>query len=608
MNKKKITFKQMSERLNIINILDINNLDFNLEVANSAIAMFGAFIVSIITTISMICVNPGKLMVISSIYPTVAMPIIFPITGVIFKDIDSVIARHLCVIYMITIGPAVYYCTGSLGLGVIWMVFTLIYTVTGLKTKSRYFILVLEFIIFSLAIFLGIEGMVPLTHINEDKINALIIIGLFQVSFFTIFVILFQDRILRKVMSDLFVAKEELTAYSEELIAQNKEIQDINEQLTSTKDSLQESLEKQRVFSAAMHHELRNPLNGILGVTQIMLNDREIQPEQAKLIKMANNSANTLLGVVNDLLDYSKVEAGKFEVHFDKIGLSTIKEKLISTFSLSATEKGLDYSVVIENDSPETIITDGGRIIQILVNFTSNAIKYTKKGFVKVNIAVKDSILKLSVQDSGEGISDEAKKVLFIPYTRINEEKHGLIQGTGLGLYIVKSIVNALNGEITIESELGKGSTFAVSIPIEKCEDTAISTESTLQENVIPDFSNIKILSVDDSDINLAIISGLLEQTGATIDCRLSGKEALELLQEHRDYDLIFLDHLMPEMDGVQLYKEIRKLGITTPIFILTANADKSYEELYRETGFTAKLDKPIQINSLYNLIKKYTV
>ncbi|MDO5155070.1 MAG: response regulator [Eubacteriales bacterium] len=607
-NKKSdITTKQIVERLNIKNLLNVKQLDFDLEIANSAIAMFGAYIVSIITTISMLIVQPGEFLTISSVYPTIAMPFFFLFFDILFKDIDSVIARNLCVIFMISIGPEVYFLTGSLGLGAIWMIFTYIFTITGIKTRISKFYIILESIVYTISIVLGLNGKVPITHISDAKIIALTITGLLQVSFFTIFVISFQDRILRKVITDLSSAKEDLTAYSEELIAQNREIQEINMTLANTKDELQESLEKQRVFSAAMHHELRNPLNGIMGATQVLLNDSNISEEQSKIIRIANTSATSLLGIVNDLLDYSKVEAGKFEIHIDKISLSAIKEKLIDTFRIPTWEKGLALEITMEENCPDVIKTDGGRIYQILVNFISNSVKYTKSGFVKANISIENNILHLCVKDSGEGISDEAKKVLFIPYTRINEEKHGLIQGTGLGLYIVKSIVTALNGNINVESEVGKGSTFLVDIPIEVCEEENKEDSSSNKiSNTIHDFSNTKILSVDDSKINLHIFRSLLEKTGAKVDCRQSGKDALALLREQDDYDLIFLDHLMPEMDGVELYKEIRKLGITVPIFILTANADKSYEDLYRETGFTAKLDKPVQVQELYSLIEKY--
>lgn len=607
-NKKNdITTKQIMERLHIMNLLNVNQLNFDLEVANSAIAMFGAYMVSITTTIAMLIVHPGSFLIISSVYPTIAMPIFFLIFGVLFKDIDSVIARNLCVIFMLSIGPEVYYLTGSLGLGAIWMIFTYIFTVTGIKTKINIFYIVLQSVIYVIAIALGLKGIVPITHISDAKVTALTIVALFQVSFFTIFVISFQDKILRRVIGDLSSAKEELTAHSEELIAQNQEIQAINIALADTKEDLQESLEKQKVFSAAMHHELRNPLNGIMGATQILLSDPNITEEQSKLIRIANTSASSLLGIVNDLLDYSKVEAGKYEIHIDKISLSAIKEKLIEAFRIPISEKGLALEITIDENCPDIIKTDGGRIYQILVNFISNSVKYTKEGFVKANISVKNNTLHLCVKDSGEGISDEAKKVLFIPYTRINEEKHGLIQGTGLGLYIVKSIVIAMNGTINVESEVGKGSTFLVDIPVEICEDENEGNISTNKTNdTAPDFSSLKILNVDDSKVNLLIFKGLLKPTDAKVECRQSGREALELLNEQNDFDLIFLDHLMPEMDGVELYKEIRKLGITVPIFILTANADKSYEELYRQTGFIAKLDKPVQIQELYSLIEKY--
>lgn len=605
--KRDITTRQIMERLHIKNLLNVKKLDFDLEVANSAIAMFGAYIVSIITTISMLIIQPGNFLIISSVYPTVTMPLFFLFFDILFKDIDSVIARHLCVIFMIAIGPEVYYLTGSLGLGAIWMIFTYCFTTTGIKTRMRYLYVVLETIVYAIAIALGLTGKVPITHISEDKITALTIVALLEVAFFIIFVISFQDRILRKLITDLSSAKEDLTAYSEELIAQNHEIQDINAVLADTKDDLQKSLEKQRVFSAAMHHELRNPLNGIIGVMQILQNDSNIPEEQLNLIRIANTSATSLLGIVNDLLDYSKVEAGKFEIHMDKVRLSAIRDRLLDTFRIPTSEKGLSLEVTIDEKCPDVIKSDGGRIYQILVNFISNAVKYTESGYVKATISLEDSRLHLCVKDSGEGISEEAKKVLFIPYTRINEEKHGLIQGTGLGLYIVKSIVTALNGNISVESEVGKGSTFLVDIPVEICEAENKDTDASNRiSNAVPDLSNTKLLYVDDSKINLRIFSGLLKQTGASVDCRESGKEALALLQEQKDYDYIFLDHLMPEMDGVELYKEIRKLGITVPIFVLTANADKSYEDLYRETGFTAKIDKPVQIQELYRLLEKY--
>lgn len=376
-------------------------------------------------------------------------------------------------------------------------------------------------------------------------------------------------------------------------------------------------------FLAKMSHEIRTPINAIIGMNEMIL--RECNSNEC--IEYANNvkeASEVLLSTVNDILDFSKIESGKLEIVEKEYSLAHLITDCRNLITDRAAGKKLEF--VIQNDSnlPRKLIGDEIRIRQIAVNLLTNAVKYTEKGKVTFSVTMEklseDSIsLGLAVTDTGIGIAKENLEKLFASFVRIENEKTRNIEGTGLGLDITKQLVNLMRGGINVESELGKGSTFSVKLPQKVSDFTPVGNLSEnraamAEENkkeYMPEFvnENVRLLAVDDTKMNLVVITKLLKKTMANIDTAMSGAEALELIQKTK-YDIIFLDHMMPEMDGIETLQRIKAMencpNAGTPVIALTANAVSGAEEMYLENGFDGFLSKPIKADVLEKTIVKY--
>lgn len=404
------------------------------------------------------------------------------------------------------------------------------------------------------------------------------------------------------------MAAEELR---EALIGVNEEVNAQNAELKRVTDELRKTNEDQKIFTASMNHELRTPLNGIIGSMQVMLQDDSLSEEQRSNIERALKSGNILLEIVNNMLDFSKMEAGQFEIIEHDFDLRDIIDALTKSFEPLAEKQGLKYILNVPTDTICSLNGDATRIQQIAMNLISNAIKYTDEGSVSVSFAVLENKIRFVVADTGQGMTESAQKDLFTPYKRFNVVKNASIQGTGLGLAIVNNLINSMNGVIEIDSKLGKGSTFTVELPI-KVVDSSIKWETKKDvEHIEVTSLNLigkKILCVDDNKVNLAIFKGLLKQTEADIELVDSGKSAIEKSLQ-RKYDIIFMDCMMPEMDGIEAMKRIRELSSInayTPIIALTANAGPTKEAEYREIGFEGYLPKPVIRDELLSLLAHY--
>ncbi len=380
--------------------------------------------------------------------------------------------------------------------------------------------------------------------------------------------------------------------------------------------------EAQAKFLANMSHEIRTPINAVIGMDEMILrecDDADIR-EYAGNIKRASNM---LLGLVNDILDFSKIESGQFELVEEEYDLVPLikDEKLI----LSTRAGGKPISIIVEVDSnlPSRLVGDELRIKQIITNLISNAVKYTKEGSVTLKVFyewIGADIIKLcfSVTDTGIGIKKEDISKLFDNFKRLEIDKNRNIQGTGLGLSIAKQLTELMNGDIVVVSEYGKGSKFTLSIPqkvvdrkpIGDIEDILNSTSAneTTQSGIFV-APEAKILIVDDNAMNLSVIKALLKQTQIKVDTATSGKECLKMTS-HKKYDMILLDHMMPELDGVATLKIMRddknnpnRNGI---IIALTANAVAGCREMYLEYGFTDYFSKPIQADKFDEMLLKY--
>ncbi|MGN0167604.1 MAG: response regulator [Acetatifactor sp.] len=375
-------------------------------------------------------------------------------------------------------------------------------------------------------------------------------------------------------------------------------------------------------FLANMSHEIRTPINGILGMNAMLLKECRDEGllEYAKNIQSAGQS---LLSIVNDILDISKIEAGKLEILPVEYELFSVLNDCCNMTRVRAENKALSFHMVIDSNLPSRLYGDEVRIRQVINNFLSNAVKYTKEGTVTLLLnfeeEAEDKInLVISVQDTGIGIREEDIGKLFTSFTRIEEKRNRSIEGTGLGLNLTKNLVDMMGGEISVESVYGKGSCFTAKIPQkvvgrEPMGDFEKRYQKFLNTSETNDFSLLapeaQILVVDDVEMNLKVVRGLLKQSQIQIDTAESGAQCLKYV-EAKHYDIVFLDHMMPEMDGIETLQHMKlqpgTLNQNTPVIMLTANATIGAREEYMQAGFSDYLTKPIREEELQEMLVKY--
>ncbi len=372
-------------------------------------------------------------------------------------------------------------------------------------------------------------------------------------------------------------------------------------------------------FLANMSHEIRTPINTILGMDELIL--REAQ--NINVIEYAQNiktEGKTLMSLINDLLDFSKIESGKMELTETEYSVSSLLHDVIAMFSIKAEEKGLELSVEVAEDIPAMLCGDEIRIKQILSNLLSNAVKYTEHGYVGIEVDwepqdEKNVILCITVKDSGIGIRKEDMDAIFEEFKRFDIKRNNKVEGTGLGMSITAQLLRMMNGKIFIDSEYGSGSEFKVRIPQEVADDTPMGKYSYMKQT--PDRGNVRetftapkarILVVDDNLMNRVVVKGLLKQTLLQIEESANGVDCLKKVQDTH-YDIILMDHMMPGMDGVETLKRLRLQDgacVDTPVIVLTANAVVGVKDYYLEQGFDDYLSKPISGRLLEEMLLKY--
>lgn len=418
----------------------------------------------------------------------------------------------------------------------------------------------------------------------------------------------------------------------------NQELMIANEEAEKAKADAIAAANAKSVFLANMSHEIRTPINAILGMDTMILrecNDNEIL-EYAGNIQSASQ---TLLSLINDILDFSKIETGKLELVAGDYALSSLINDVYHMLISKAKEKGLALNVESDKNLPAKLYGDEVRIRQIIVNILNNAIKYTKKGSVTLTVGMselkpsdttdhstdsksdditdKNTIITFRIADTGIGIKNENISHLFDSFSRFDEEKNKYIEGTGLGLAITKQLVDLMNGEIVVTSEYGKGSVFTVSIPQKIVSDLKIGdisekyNEPSNKKKKKSTFTapDANVLVVDDVKMNINVFKALLKRTEINVDSAMSGSEALAMIKEKK-YDIIFLDHMMPDMDGIETYQNMKMLednpNKDTTVVMLTANAIMGAKEEYLGIGFSDYLSKPVQAPKLEAMILKY--
>ena len=415
----------------------------------------------------------------------------------------------------------------------------------------------------------------------------------------------------------------------------NQELTIANEEAEKAKAEAIAAAKAKSVFLANMSHEIRTPINAILGMDTMILRESD----DKDILEYAGNiqsASQTLLSLINDILDFSKIETGKLELVQGDYALSSLINDVYHMLLGKAKEKGLAFNVDSDKNLPAKLYGDEVRIRQILVNILNNAIKYTEKGSVTLNVGMseqqnadainnnvtgsqpaKNIIITFTISDTGIGIKSENISHLFDSFSRFDENKNKHIEGTGLGLAITKQLTKLMNGKINVTSKYGEGSVFEVSIPQKVVSDLKIGDISE-KYNTAPDKKkkkasftapDAKVLVVDDVKMNINVFKALLKRTKISVDSAISGPEALEMIKDNK-YDIIFLDHMMPDMDGIETYKHMKELeenpNKDTTVIMLTANAIMGAKEEYLGIGFSDYLSKPVQAAKLEAMILKY--
>ena len=377
---------------------------------------------------------------------------------------------------------------------------------------------------------------------------------------------------------------------------------------------------------ATVSHEIRTPMNAILGMAEIQLLNNTTSKEAKEAFGLIYDSGNLLVNIINDILDFSKMEAGKLKLNIDKYELPSVIYDATQLICHRYESVPIEFALKIDPNTPFTLLGDQLRIKQILNNLLSNAFKYTEEGFVKFSVSAESAsndvaTLVLRVSDSGKGMSEDQLEQLFDEYTRFNTETNRYSDGTGLGMSITKRLVDLMDGEITVKSQPGKGTTFTVRLPQKRLNDSVCGekVEKNLQEPLSQRTAKTsrmqftreympygRVLIVDDVETNLYVAEGMLVPYGLRVESVLSAKSAIHKIRDGGVYDIIFMDHMMPGMNGVEAVKILRDMGYDRTIIALTANAVAGQSEMFMANGFDGFISKPVDARELNALLKTF--
>ncbi len=392
---------------------------------------------------------------------------------------------------------------------------------------------------------------------------------------------------------------------------ENPDLKYIDE-LNALKIKAEEANMAKTNFLASMSHEIRTPMNVIIGLSETILQGNP-PPELKNDIKNINEAGTILLEIVNNILDITKVEAGKTTLNNAPYSLADTIAKLSHITKLSLMDKPIKFEVEVIGNIPNTLNGDEVKVYQILMNILSNAVKYTKKGNIKFSIesviSGNKDILTFKVSDTGIGIKKSDNAKLFEKFERLDQEQSD-IQGTGLGLVITKKLLDLMGGKISFESEYQKGTTFTINLEQEILDKSQVNFETYKSKKVSVDEyfdgSKYKVLLVDDNLLNLKVAEKLLKKYNIQVTSVNSGLECLNITKNNK-YDLVLLDHMMPEMDGIHTLYNLKKraAGFDTPVVVLTANAIEGSKDMYLKEGFIDYLSKPIDQVELDRILRE---
>ena len=400
------------------------------------------------------------------------------------------------------------------------------------------------------------------------------------------------------------------------LIEDTTETEYLLRQVKEAKTAADSANKAKSDFLASMSHEIRTPLNSVLGMNEMIMRTTD-DPQLVEYAQNIRQSGDTLLSLINDILDFSRIEANKMEIVNSEYTLHDLIRECYTFFEQTAEEKDLYIAVKCDENLPSRLSGDVRHIKQVYSNIISNAIKYTKEGGVTIDVGfrkIADANINLvfKVTDTGMGIDREDIDQLFDAFRRVNEKKNATIQGTGLGLAITKKLITLMHGKIMVDSTPGKGSCFTVMLPQKVVDNKPAGVFSKEAPKTAYEYTesfvapDAEILAVDDVNLNLKLITALLKKTQVNIDTASGGTEAMEKCRD-RKYDVILLDHRMPDPDGIETFKVITREGMNTdtPVVMLTANALSGAEKEYMEMGFSGYLSKPVKGSDLEEMLRR---
>ena len=535
--------------------------------------------------------NPYEILIILSTI------IFIPVLTLICLSYDKLkVAIRITVILLVfVILPGLFFFGGGLeGGGVIWIIFAFLYVGLVLQDKWRR---IMFFLI------------------------AVLTLGCYIVSYYHPELVYRHSRVMFYVDSFLSLGLVGILC-SIMTWSQGRLFLEENERVKKERERAEELKRSQNRFFSSMSHEIRTPINSILGLNELILRDQSASDEIIRDASGIQGSGKMLLALINDILDFSKIESGSMDIVPVDYRVGDMLSEIVNMMWLRAQDKGLHFKVSVDPDVPMSLYGDEVRIKQVIINILNNAVKYTQEGSVELRVESRETDedrveLIISVSDTGMGIKKEDLPYLFDAFKRVDEGKNRHIEGTGLGLSIVKQLVELMDGTITVNSVYGSGSVFTIMIKQVVSDHSRIGELNIHNQQIVKRSVHessflapeVRILIVDDNEMNLEVESRLLEDTDMAIDKALSGKEALEKCNQVH-YDAIFMDHLMPGMDGIECLKHMREqeggLNRNTPVIILTANAGSENRELYNQAGFDGYLVKPVSSESMEDTLIRH--